>query len=321
MSTSVKYHRRRNSSSTKGLTLVELLVVIALIGLLIALLLPAVQAAREAARRQQCQNNVRQIALATINYADHRTGELPSLWKSTNIEPWENFSWRVDVLPFLEMESLRSSLQLEEMPLASSNSSAVGHTISVFQCPSTPNSLRTIALLGYSSPPAPLGACDYSAIHDVANQESDTPLPASWRSAAQSESLEDGAVPGMSSLADRVSPQLRVKTGNLKMIGDGLANTALLVEQAGKPLQYDRHGNATEVFPREGAWATGEFSSFYASGVNVDNLTGMYGFHSGAIVAMADGSVHLFSSEMEVEVVTALLSRNGDEIIDLADWQ
>src|SRR6187399_32765 len=83
-----------------GFTLVELLVVIAIIGVLVALLLPAVQAAREAARRMRCQNNLKQIGLATHNFHDINN-ELPRSFKGET-----QLSWHVYILPYLEMQAL-----------------------------------------------------------------------------------------------------------------------------------------------------------------------------------------------------------------------
>jgi prepilin-type N-terminal cleavage/methylation domain-containing protein len=99
-----------------GFTLIELLVVIAIIGLLIALLLPAVQAAREAARRMSCTNNLRQLGIAAHNYHDiYRELPAESLYKgeiSDGIDE-AHASYRVRLLPFIEQTAVRSMLQDE----------------------------------------------------------------------------------------------------------------------------------------------------------------------------------------------------------------
>ncbi|HUP76938.1 MAG TPA: DUF1559 domain-containing protein, partial [Pirellula sp.] len=99
---------------TSGFTLVELLVVIAIIGILVGLLLPAVQAAREAARRMQCTNNLKQLALAHLNYESAHK-RFTHLCYNNELAihkpgPGENtgtvmFAWTISILPFIEQQS------------------------------------------------------------------------------------------------------------------------------------------------------------------------------------------------------------------------
>ena len=108
---------RRASRPLHGFTLVELLVVIAIIGVLVALLLPAVQAAREAARRAQCTNNMKQIGLAIHNY-NSAQGQFPygsesryACTQTNLVAPCERgFGWRVYIGPYMELGPLIDSV-------------------------------------------------------------------------------------------------------------------------------------------------------------------------------------------------------------------
>ena len=102
--------------SSSGFTLVELLVVIAIIGVLIALLLPAVQQAREAARRMQCTNNLKQIGIAMHNYHDTYNA-LPAAWIRRNSSNDPKYGWATSLLPFIEQTALYDQLEPGRFPL------------------------------------------------------------------------------------------------------------------------------------------------------------------------------------------------------------
>ncbi|MBU4272558.1 MAG: DUF1559 domain-containing protein, partial [Planctomycetes bacterium] len=123
-----------------GFSLVELLVVITIIGILISLLLPAVQAAREAARRMSCANNLKQIGLALHNYHSHYNC-FPGLGTTTST----SFSVQAKLLPFVEQENLRNLIDFTQpLYLGSSHSqtlnpaqaAAARTRLSLFRCPS-----------------------------------------------------------------------------------------------------------------------------------------------------------------------------------------
>ncbi|MEO8498050.1 MAG: DUF1559 domain-containing protein, partial [Planctomycetota bacterium] len=125
------------SIQRRGFTLVELLVVIAIIGILVALLLPAVQAAREAARRMQCQNHLKQIGLAMHNYhGAHRC--FPAGRMRTLIDGQGRcFSAYAHLLPFLEATTLYDQINFSANPDdPAANGTALSQTIPFFLCPS-----------------------------------------------------------------------------------------------------------------------------------------------------------------------------------------
>ncbi len=145
------------SRRSVGFTLVELLVVIAIIGILVGLLLPAVQSAREAARRMQCTNNIRNLALAQHNHHDAHRMFSPSCldlrWKGAldNAHTWDRMSWITSTLPFIEQNALYAQLEpfhrVGGVPWAPSAIDGVpspyGQPISILRCPSDGTQIST----------------------------------------------------------------------------------------------------------------------------------------------------------------------------------
>jgi prepilin-type N-terminal cleavage/methylation domain-containing protein len=116
------FQPRRIQGKQPGFTLVELLVVIAIIGILVALLLPAIQAAREAARRSQCSNNLRQIALALLNHESAKktfpAGAIQNIAYSSSANPFEVYSgWTREIMPFAEDPALHDLYPDPSLPV------------------------------------------------------------------------------------------------------------------------------------------------------------------------------------------------------------
>ncbi len=138
------------SAKRTAFTLIELLVVIAIVGTLVALLLPAVQAAREAARRSQCTNNMKQLGLAMLNFESARKVFPPSrYWDGTAADKTNDMSAQMRVLPFLEENSLYQDFSAtstlgEDQTIGNSTTPIMSTRIATYVCPSEANDMLKV---------------------------------------------------------------------------------------------------------------------------------------------------------------------------------
>ena len=156
----------------RGFTLIELLVVIAIIAVLIALLLPAVQQAREAARRTECKNHLKQIGLALHNYHDvHR--KFPPGWVQQRVSR-SNWSWGAGILPYIDQAPLSNALSvgspeyLAQSLLDPQKIALMQKGASVFRCPSdtAPEVNTGHALTDANLVVVPVATANFVGIHD-----------------------------------------------------------------------------------------------------------------------------------------------------------
>ena len=138
----------------RGFTLIELLVVIAIIGVLISLLLPAVQAAREAARRAQCTNNLKQIALASLNYESAQgtlpPGQLLQIYRAPFTYSYGH-SVFVSILPYLEGSSIYQAYNFAVSWRNEHNVTVAGAALNALWCPSDPSASKRLPMCANES--------------------------------------------------------------------------------------------------------------------------------------------------------------------------
>jgi prepilin-type N-terminal cleavage/methylation domain-containing protein len=241
----------------RGFTLIELLVVIAIIAILVSLLLPAVQQAREAARRSQCRNNLKQIGLALHNYHDSHNALPPgyvSFGTSTgagpawaNIDPttWDGapgWGWAKAILPYLDQAPLANNLPGEQPIWSPGLATGVATKLTVFLCPTVSggdeafvvqNELRAPLVIGGNQ--VRLGRSHYAASHGQEScwkecgSRASTVIFTNIRTAATATVVPAGDA---SRVAD--GPFYRNSRVRLRDVTDGTSNSIFVGEHSSK---------------------------------------------------------------------------------------
>jgi prepilin-type N-terminal cleavage/methylation domain-containing protein/prepilin-type processing-associated H-X9-DG protein len=303
----------RHRSAVRGFTLVELLVVIAIIGVLVALLLPAIQAAREAARRTECTNHLKQIGTAIQVYHDAHK-QFPT---GRNGRNQYAVSWAYFILPQIEEQSLYDAFVEGQRVDAEVNAATMRTPISVYACPSRRPPAADRNFDNNDQPPAEefqgvasLG--DYSA---NAGLEEDTGL--------EDNDWED---PLTHKVID-ISLAGPIYTGshmNARRVIDGLSKTLAVGEKHIRPIEPDWDESMIDFRQGDTAVLAGDsiFTAFrcsedgLASGPDDDSEKKFGGPHPGVTMFVyLDGHAEGLSNNTDVDTLKALSTVGGQEVV------
>lgn len=316
-------------------TLVELLVVIAIIGVLVGLLLPAVQAAREAARRMQCSNRVKQLGLAIHNYHGAFSLLPRAWWFDTPPKPFNGKPWSVAILPYLEQQAVFEQFDhnvLAVDQLSPGNVALIQTPLADFVCPSAPGSPDqrrynfNSAAAGLPFTATEIAPSDFTPTTGVRG------VYAKHAFGANPPPAREGAMQVVSVLFGGT------QDGRFNGILDGLSHTMLLGERTGGPSIY--RGRVIDPIATQfligldgGGWGDLLNGEHWLEGalqgglawppqggpcaINCTNARG-YGFHSfhsgGAHFLMADGAVQFYPQTIDAKVFASRITRRGGEV-------
>jgi prepilin-type N-terminal cleavage/methylation domain-containing protein/prepilin-type processing-associated H-X9-DG protein len=296
-------------ASRRGFTLIELLVVIAIIGILIALLLPAVQKVREAANRMQCQNNLRQMALALHAYHDSQ-GLLPP---GVALGAGNLFSFHVALLPYLEQDNLYRKFDFNARYDNAANLALGLVLVPSYRCPSA-TQLTTEYGSGEWSGGQPTLTMHYYGVAGPLGTNPQTGKPYTFRPTNQGNEATQGLL-GMGSKV------------RLTDVTDGTSNTLMLGEISWTDANYYRvwirgtYDDSTANLDRDTTCcrnvANALKSTRYNGSDNANNVSfGSEHAGGGANFALGDGSVRWVSPGIRLETYLSVASYNGGEVVD-----
>jgi len=325
----------------QGFTLIELLVVIAIIAVLIALLLPAVQAAREAARRTQCVNNLKQLGLGVLNY-ESTNGCIPPTSNNSapaGIGQTNDFSFKVRMLPFLELSQHFNALNQAQVSTSAQNTTIHNVQVKTFQCPSDsndpgsptgdtnyPNNVGLTRAIAGSSTTGPLDGPAYKMnqppedstvkMASITDGTSNTVIFSEWIKGKNA----GLGVAGLSQVYNIVIPEVPGQTV-LKYQQTCQAATAPAYAQKGIDWLLDTCGKggcySHIMTPNKKA-------CWYGPGDNGNTDTTVVGTssnHAGGVnVGFLDGSIKFIKDSISNQAWWAIATKAGGEVVDASSF-